>query len=253
MWIICHKDNQDYDVETQLYWVSSRYYSTELCRWISPDDVNYLDPEFINGLNLYAYCGNDPVNNIDPSGNAFFSVLALALIGITVSGVLNGVANVVSMSESETVLGAFVGGFIEGSVSAAALAAGLAIGTVGGIGLAIVGASVAVGGAFIGGKYGNAASQQISYGNVDWGIANINGGFAAATNLFCYLGFYVNKDFMSTAPKFGTRFLENAGPSSVAFGVTSYFGSLPKPSLNEYRSQERIESRKGRFIWDYLF
>jgi len=112
---------------------------------------------------------------------------------------------------------------------------------------------VAVGEAFIGGKYGNAASQQISYGNVDWGIANINGGFAAATILFCYLGFYVNKDFMSTAPKFGTRFLENAGPSSVAFGVTSYFGSLPKPSLNEYRSQERIESRKGRFIWDYLF
>ena len=26
-----------YDVETQLYWVSSRYYSPELCRWISPD------------------------------------------------------------------------------------------------------------------------------------------------------------------------------------------------------------------------
>ena len=50
-----------YDVETQLYWVSSRYYSPELCRWISPDSIEYLDPESINGLNLYAYCGNDPV------------------------------------------------------------------------------------------------------------------------------------------------------------------------------------------------
>ena len=43
-----------YDKETQLYWVSSRYYSPELCRWISPDSIEYLDPQSINGLNLYA-------------------------------------------------------------------------------------------------------------------------------------------------------------------------------------------------------
>ena len=50
-----------YDDETQLYWVSSRYYSPELCRWISPDSIEYLDPQSINGLNLYCYCGNNPV------------------------------------------------------------------------------------------------------------------------------------------------------------------------------------------------
>ena len=37
-----------YDVETELYWVSSRYYSLELCRWISPDSIEYLDSESIN-------------------------------------------------------------------------------------------------------------------------------------------------------------------------------------------------------------
>ena len=62
-------------VETQLYWVSSRYYSPELCRWISPDSIEYLDPESINGLNLYAYCGNNPVMNVDPSGHTWYSVL----------------------------------------------------------------------------------------------------------------------------------------------------------------------------------
>ena len=50
-----------YDVETELYWVSSRYYSLELCRWISPDSIEYLDPESINGLNLYCYCRNNPL------------------------------------------------------------------------------------------------------------------------------------------------------------------------------------------------
>ena len=57
-----------YDEETQLYWVSSRYYSPELCRWISPDCVCYLNPTSINGLNLYSYCYNDPINYIDSSG-----------------------------------------------------------------------------------------------------------------------------------------------------------------------------------------
>ena len=62
-----------YDIETQLFYCNSRYYSPELCRWISPDSVEYLDTESINGLNLYAYCGNDPVNRIDSTGHSWES------------------------------------------------------------------------------------------------------------------------------------------------------------------------------------
>ena len=71
-----------YDVETQLFWVSSRYYSPELCRWISPDSIEYLDPESINGLNLYAYCNNDPVNKYDPTGHSAI------LIGLIIGAVI---------------------------------------------------------------------------------------------------------------------------------------------------------------------
>ena len=52
-----------------MFWLSSRYYSPELCRFISPDDVEYLDPSSVNGLNLYCYCLNNPISYADPSGH----------------------------------------------------------------------------------------------------------------------------------------------------------------------------------------
>ena len=68
-----------YDEDTGLYYLNSRYYSPKWRRFISPDDTAYLDPENVNGLNLYCYCGNDPVNYADLSGH---SVIAAILIGL---------------------------------------------------------------------------------------------------------------------------------------------------------------------------
>ena len=75
-----------YDVETGLFWISSRYYSPEWGRWISPDSIEYLDPESINGLNLYAYCGNDPINRIDPTGHNWghWSIAAIVVVALAV-------------------------------------------------------------------------------------------------------------------------------------------------------------------------
>ena len=61
-----------YDSETLMYYLMTRYYDPELCRFISPDDVSYLDPSTINGLNLYCYCANNPINHIDPDGHAWY-------------------------------------------------------------------------------------------------------------------------------------------------------------------------------------
>nr|MBQ8890141.1 hypothetical protein [Clostridia bacterium] len=69
-----------YDRETKLYHVGARYYSSEFRRWISPDTTEYLDPQSVNGLNLYCYCGNDPVNRYDPSGHAWDWVLDVASV-----------------------------------------------------------------------------------------------------------------------------------------------------------------------------
>ena len=72
-----------YDVETGLYWVSSRYYVPEWCRWLNADDVNYLDTESINGLNLFAYCYNNPIMYIDPKGNFPIAIIGtIYIIGL---------------------------------------------------------------------------------------------------------------------------------------------------------------------------
>ncbi len=62
-----------FDEETGLYYLQSRYYDPELGRFISADSIEYLDPETLGGLNLYAYCGNNPVMAVDPNGNAWWN------------------------------------------------------------------------------------------------------------------------------------------------------------------------------------
>ena len=44
-----------------MFWLSSRYYSPELGRFIQPADVSTLNPSSINGLNLYSYANNNPI------------------------------------------------------------------------------------------------------------------------------------------------------------------------------------------------
>lgn len=60
-----------YDNETKLYYMISRYYSPELCRFINPD--RYVSTgRGINGCNMYVYCENNSVNRIDILGECWY-------------------------------------------------------------------------------------------------------------------------------------------------------------------------------------
>ena len=61
-----------YDTETGLYFLQTRYYDPEIGRFITIDDISYLAPDTINGLNLYAYCGNNPVMRTDSQGTSWW-------------------------------------------------------------------------------------------------------------------------------------------------------------------------------------
>ena len=42
-----------YDTETNLYFLKTRYYDPEIGRFMTIDDISYLEPDRINGLRWY--------------------------------------------------------------------------------------------------------------------------------------------------------------------------------------------------------
>ena len=81
-----------YDTETGLYYLNSRYYDPSVGRFINADDISYIRPTDINGLNLFAYCGNNPVMYTDPDGTFIISLI----VGLTVSFAIGFTVSTVS-------------------------------------------------------------------------------------------------------------------------------------------------------------
>lgn len=135
------------------YLLGTRFYVPWLRRLLSPDP---LSPFNAGGFNRYAYCAGDPVNRIDPSGNAWWDwlgvalgvvaavfanavtmgivtpVTTLAMVGIMadIVSVAVEVGAVVAMERNDDTLGGILGwvGFGVGMASAGLGVAGQAIG-----------------------------------------------------------------------------------------------------------------------------
>ena len=83
-----------YDVETKLYYLQSRYYDPETCRFINADSLLVAGDDYIQGVNMFAYCQNNPVMYSDPSGReatyhpALLGLLQIIMGAMIVSTVL---------------------------------------------------------------------------------------------------------------------------------------------------------------------
>lgn len=64
---ICYT-SEVYDELTGLYYLSARYYNPENYSFITQDSYRGEQKEY-NTWNLYAYCGENPINYVDPSGH----------------------------------------------------------------------------------------------------------------------------------------------------------------------------------------
>lgn len=75
-----------FDNESGLYYLMSRYYDPTVGQFISPDTADYLAPNTIGGVDLYAYGLNNPVMYVDPTGHFVLSTWMVgALVGFGVS------------------------------------------------------------------------------------------------------------------------------------------------------------------------
>lgn len=109
-----------YDMETGLYYCQSRYYSPEWGRFINADDTSLLELTTgnIHGANLFAYCGNDPVNNTDPSGYWARTVIA-CVSGAVFGGIAYAIGRAFGISGWK--LAAFTSAFVAAGITIGAI------------------------------------------------------------------------------------------------------------------------------------
>ena len=75
-----------YDGDTRLYYLQSRYYDPVVKRFINADRYASTG-QGLTGHNTFAYCLNNPIVRIDPSGNlSILSILAIAAAIAALSG-----------------------------------------------------------------------------------------------------------------------------------------------------------------------
>lgn len=114
-----------YDDETTLYYLQSRYYNPAMGRFINAD-ADVATGNGLIGNNMFAYCGNNPVNRTDHSGEdwwhwavaAAIVVAAAAAVVITAGGAAGAVVAITSVANG-----------VAASTTASTVAAGVFIGS----------------------------------------------------------------------------------------------------------------------------
>jgi len=72
-----------YDTDIQMYYLQSRYYDANVCRFINCDSVSFIGlTETEVSYNPFAYCENEPVNYSDPSGEISINTICISFANI---------------------------------------------------------------------------------------------------------------------------------------------------------------------------
>ena len=178
-----------YDTSIGLYYLNSRYYDPETGRFLNEDLVSYLEPETIGGINLYAYCLNDPVNNIDPSGHLVLSLLIAMGVGAAIGGISSAITGAIAGKKDWDLVLHSLGGAVLGGVLGGATTLGglLGIGAISS-GFAALGFTGSVVASFGAGvlSYGLQEVWSVDDAEWDWGDAAAYGGIAATQGAFAF-------------------------------------------------------------------
>ncbi len=157
---------------TGLYFYGARYYDPEIGRFITADTIVQA-PFNPQTLNRYSYCGNNPINYVDPTGHSWKSfwksivgiaatVLSIAFpVLAPVMWAVNFSISAYTAIQTGNILG-LAGGIVGGAVFGA-IGKGFALGVAARMG--------DLGRSFIGGAIG---------GTIEFGMGGFGSGFGAA-------------------------------------------------------------------------
>ena len=241
-----------YDFETGLYYLNSRYYDPELGRFINIDDISIINDykDTFNGLNLFAYCVNNPIMLTDENGRGFWDwllaiVLVVAVVAIVavVTIATGGVASTIFIGAG---LGAVTSGITStisqlatGNFSLKQLAVdmffGALTGAIGGSALGVIGSMAAMGMAGVASSIvGDLAQGE----EVNYGKAILNGLFSMA------LGASAGAQYGLTSTVKGYQTALKGFKQAVQAGQYSLRGGNGVLNLAKYRLNQAIGNLK---------
>ena len=89
---------REYDKETGLYYYRARYYSPQLGRFLQTDPIGYK-----GGLNIYAYCLNNPLDWVDPYGLVWARGMEIGVGAMVLGflGIIDAAATAITEPESD--------------------------------------------------------------------------------------------------------------------------------------------------------
>ena len=113
--------NYYYDSESGLYYLMSRYYDPVVHRFLNAD--GYLQAgEDILDVNMFAYCGNNPVCRIDSKGNSWWGIALACFATVAVCAVAVVAAPVIATAAVGVGIAATASSVITASVGVATIA-----------------------------------------------------------------------------------------------------------------------------------
>ena len=104
-----------YDKETEWYYLNTRYYSPDMCRFINGDGQINNDTL---GNNLFSYCSNNPITREDKQGKGWWIPVATVVGGLISTG--GRIASNIATGKKwySGCAGAFLGGAVAGFLTA---------------------------------------------------------------------------------------------------------------------------------------